>query len=322
MSSTIKVAAIQAEPCWNDLKGSVAKTIRLIQEAAGNGAKVVGFPEIFIPGYPWTIWANSPVSNAGFMNEYFHNSLEKESDEMEEIKAAVREAGVFVVLGYSERYRGSLYISQSFIDENGTIVGHRRKIKPTHVERAYWGDGQAESLKAVVPSSFGNIGGLNCWEHTQPLLRYYQYSQNLDIQVSSWPLCWDPLEGQPWPYHLTPPACNRFSQVMAMEGACFVLVCSQVLTEAGKASTRLEDFDYARCPGGGFSMIYGPDGSELCKPLEPGEEGILYANVDLKMRGMMQQNLDLVGHYSRPDLLSLRVQTEAAVPVEMKKASD
>ncbi|WAO87212.1 Nitrilase [Fusarium falciforme] len=210
MLSPIKVAATQAEPCWNDLKGSVAKTTRLIQEAAGNGAKVIGFPGIFISGYPWTIWANSPVSNAGFMNEYFHNSLEKESEEMEEIKTA------------------------SFIDETGTIVGHRRKIKPTHVERAYWGDGQAESIKAVVPSSFGNIGGLNCWEHTQPLLRYYQYSQNLDIQVFSWPLCWDPLEGQPWPYHLTPPACNRFSQVMAMEGACFVLVCSQVLTEAGK----------------------------------------------------------------------------------------
>ncbi|KAF4958999.1 hypothetical protein FSARC_10868 [Fusarium sarcochroum] len=298
--SKCKVAAIQAEPCWNDLKGSVAKTIGLIQEAAGKGANVIGFPEIFIPGYPWTIWANSPVSNAGFMSEYFNNSLEKESEEMEEIKAAVRDAG-------------------SFIDETGTIILHRRKIKPTHVERAYWGDGQADSIKAVAPSSFGNIGGLNCWEHTQPLLRYYQYSQNLDIQVSSWPLCWDALEGQPWPYHLTPPACNRFSQVMAMEGACFVLVCSQVLTEAGKASTRIENFDYARAPGGGFSMIYGPDGTELCKPLGPGEEGILYADVDLAFRAMMQQNLDLVGHYSRPDLLSLQVTTEAAVPVHFKK---
>ncbi|KLO97816.1 probable amidohydrolase [Fusarium fujikuroi] len=318
MPSKCKVAAIQAEPCWNDLKGSIAKTIGLIQEAAGKGANVIGFPEIFIPGYPWAIWANSPVSNAAFMSEYFANSLEKESEEMEQIKKAVREAGVFIVLGYSERYQGTLYISQSFIDETGTIVLHRRKIKPTHVERAYWGDGQADSVKAVAPSSFGNIGGLNCWEHTQPLLRYYQYSQNLDIQVSSWPLCWDALEGQPWPYHLTPPACNRFSQVMAMEGACFVLVCSQVLTEDSKAKTGLEKFDYARAPGGGFSMIYGPDGSELCKPLGPGEEGILYADVDLSFRAMMQQNLDLMGHYARPDLLSLNVTTETAVPVRYK----
>ncbi|KAJ4191120.1 hypothetical protein NW767_011155 [Fusarium falciforme] len=106
-----------------------------------------------------------------------------------------------------------------------------------------------------------------------------------------------------------------------MEGACFVLVCSQVLTEAGETSIRLENFDYAQCPGGGFSMIYGPDGSELCKPLEPGQEGILDADVDLKMRAMMQQNLDLLGHYSRPDLLSLRVQTKPALPVELKESS-
>ncbi|KAM5347673.1 hypothetical protein ACJ41O_007497 [Fusarium nematophilum] len=306
---TVKIAAVQAEPAWNDLQGGVAKVISLIQQASSNGANVICFPEAFIPGYP---------CNAPFMNEYFHNSLERESEEMEQIKTAAREAGVFVVLGYSERYRGSLYIAQSFIDESGTIVHHRRKIKPTHVERAYWGDGQADSLKAVVPSSFGNIGGLNCWEHTQPLLRYYQYSQGLDLHVSSWPLCWDPLKGQPWPFHLTPSACNRFSQVTAMEGACFVMVCSQVLTEEGKQKTRLEGFDYAR-PGGGFSMIYGPDGAELCEPLGDGEEGIVFAEVDLAWRAMAQQNLDLVGHYSRPDLLSLQVTKEAALPVRYKE---
>lgn len=266
-----------------------------------------------------TIWANSTVSNAGFMNEYFHNSLQKDSEEMEKIQAAVREAGVFVVLGYSERYKGSLYIAQSFIDETGTIVHHRRKIKPTSVERAYWGDGQADALKAVTPSNWGNIGGLCCWEHTQPLMRYYQYSQNLDIQIASWPLCWDPLPGQPWPYHLTPPACNRFSQVMAMEGACFVLVCSAVLSEEGKQKTRLAGFDYARTPGGGFSMIYGPDGSELVEPLDPGKEGILYADIDLDFRIMAQQSLDVVGHYSRPDLLGLRVTEETPERVQFVK---
>ena len=106
-----------------------------------------------------------------------------------------------------------------------------------------------------------------------------------------------------------------------MEGACFVLVCSQVLTEESKAKTRLEGFDYARCPGGGFSSIYGPDGTELTKPLDPGVEGIVYADVDLAYRAMAQQNLDLVGHYSRPDLLSLRVTEEAALPVRLIKPS-
>ncbi|KAI8653757.1 hypothetical protein LRP88_00503 [Fusarium phalaenopsidis] len=321
-SSKIKVAAVQAEPVWNDLQGGVEKVISLIKEAGSNGANVVGFPEVFIPGYPWSIWQNSVFDNVPFMNEYFDNSLERESKEMDRIRAAVREAGVFVVLGYSERYRGTLYIAQSFIDPTGTIVHHRRKIKPTHVERAYWGDGQADSLKGVVDSQFGKIGGLNCWEHTQPLLRYYQYSQDVDIHVASWPLIWEPPEGKPWAYHISGSASNKFSQVMAMEGACFVMTCTEVLSEKGKANTKLAEMgsgSWGKTPGGGFTMIYGPDGSELSEPLDPGAEGIVYAEIDLADRAKAKQNLDVVGHYSRPDLLSLNVTGTAALPVRLNK---
>ncbi|KAH6884117.1 carbon-nitrogen hydrolase [Thelonectria olida] len=322
MSPKLKIAAVQAEPVWNDLQGGVDKVISYIKEAGANGANVVGFPEVFIPGYPWSIWQNSVFDNVPFMNEYFENSLEKESKEMESIQAAVREAGVFVVLGYSERFRGSLYIAQSFIDPTGTIVHHRRKIKPTHVERAYWGDGQADSLKAVVDSPFGKIGGLNCWEHTQPLLRYYQYSQDVDIHVASWPLIWEAPEGKPWPYHITGTASNKFSQVMAMEGACFVMTCTEVLSEKGKANTLLSEFtsgSWGKVPGGGFTMIYGPDGAELTEPLDPGAEGIVYAEIDLADRAKAKQNLDVVGHYSRPDLLSLNVTSNAATPVHFSE---
>ncbi|KAH7157255.1 carbon-nitrogen hydrolase [Dactylonectria estremocensis] len=320
MSSKIKIAAVQAEPVWNNLQGGVDKVISLIKEAGSNGANVVGFPEVFIPGYPWSIWEKSVFDNLSFMNEYFENSLQKESKEMDQIKAAVREAGVFIVLGYSERYQGSLYIAQSFIDPTGTIVHHRRKIKPTHVERAYWGDSQAESLQGVVQSQFGKIGGLNCWEHSQPLLRYYQYSQDVDIHVASWPLIWEKTEGQPWPYHITGSASNKFSQVMAMEGACFVMTCTEILTPEGKAKTGLAGMgngtdEWGKAPGGGFTMIYGPDGSELCEPLDPGVEAISYAEIDLSDRAKAKQNLDVVGHYSRPDLLSLRVTSKAAAPV-------
>ncbi|KAB8202981.1 carbon-nitrogen hydrolase [Aspergillus parasiticus] len=312
MTSKVKVAAIQAEPVWNDLQGGVSKVISLIKDAAKNGANVVGFPEVFIPGYPWSIWTNSAIENVSFMNEYFENSMERESEEMERIKVAVREAGVFVVLGYSERYRGSLYIAQSFIDPTGTIVHHRRKIKPTHVERSYWGDGQADSLKTVAPSAFGNIGGLNCWEHTQPLLRYYEYAQNVDIHVASWPCMWNVPS---WTYHTSDEANSRFSQVMAMEGACFVLVCTQIQTPEGKVRSKLPDFDWMKLPGGGFTVIFGPDGAPLTEPLDPGVEAIVYADIDLKDRIKAKQNLDIVGHSSRPDLLSLRVTTEAAAPI-------
>lgn len=250
---------------------------------------------------------------------------------MDRIREAVREAGIFVVLGYSERYNGSIYIARvyisliletpcwgnsrglttilhSFGDHSGTIVHHRRKIKPTHVERAYYGDGQSDSLTTTVQTPFGNVSGLNCWEQSQPLLRYYTCWQDPDIHASSWPLIWDmPPNGAPWQWHITPDGCSRFSQVLAMEGACFVVVATQILTEKNRKKCLLEGYEYARTPGGGFSMIYGPDGAELVRSLASGEEGILYADVDVSRRALAKHNLDTVGHYSRPDLLSLRV---------------
>ncbi|KAI5358806.1 putative nitrilase/cyanide hydratase, carbon-nitrogen hydrolase [Septoria linicola] len=315
----VRVAAIQAEPVWNDLEGGVNKSIALIEEAAAGGANVLGFPEVFIPGYPWSIWANSVLDCAAFMDEYYRNSLEKDSPQMDRIRAAVKKAKMFVVLGYSERCRGSIYIAQSFIDPTGTIVHHRRKIKPTHVERAYFGDGQADSLKSVVPSAFGKIGGLNCWEHSQTLLRYYEYAQDVDIHVASWPLIWD--EQVPgWQYHITSEMNARLSQVMAMEGATFVILSSQILkNESGRERCQLVGFKYAKTPGGGFSRIFGPDGQELVKHLDPGEEGLLFADVDLNKKALAKHNLDIVGHYSRPDLLSLRVTDEASWQVHFWK---
>jgi nitrilase len=108
------------------------------------------------------------TGNVEMIHSYMANSLKKDSPEMRRIQSAIKEAGMFVVLGYSERDGASLYMAQSFISPEGEVVHHRRKIKPTHVERTLWGDGQADSLKTVVDSPFGRIGGLNCWEHLQP----------------------------------------------------------------------------------------------------------------------------------------------------------
>lgn len=170
-------------------------------------------------------------------------------------------------------------------------------------------------MTTVVPTPFGNVGGLNCWEHTQTLLRYYEYSQDVEIHVSSWPLIWDKTEGMDWPGHLSSDICGIMSQNMAIEGACFVMICSQIMTEANKEKNGLADFEYAKCPGGGFSMIYSPFGERLVKAIGAGVEGILYADVDLDQKRLAQRNLDVVGHYSRPDQLSLRVNTYEAKPV-------
>ena len=160
------------------------------------------------------------------------NSLNRHSPEMDRITSAVKEAGIFVVLGYSECDAGSLYIAQSFISPKGEIVLHRRKIKPTHVERAVWGDGQADSLQTVVDSPFGKIGALNCWEHLQPLLRYYEYSQGVQIHVAGWPPMFPmPEENVKWQFSETNQGSLLASQFLAIEGQAFVLVATQVLTE-------------------------------------------------------------------------------------------
>ncbi|MCJ1379619.1 hypothetical protein MMC17_002721 [Xylographa soralifera] len=242
------------------------------------------------------------------------NSLVRESEEMNRIKAAVRAAGIFVVLGYSERDGTSLYIAQSFISVDGDIVLHRRKIKPTHVERAVWGEGQADSLQSVVNSPFGRIGGLNCWEHLQPLLRFYEYTQGVQIHIAGWP----PMFPMPdektvkWPFHETDKGNLLTCQFLAIEGQTFVLVATQVLTEPNLKKLNLLGSKICQTPGGGFSMIFGPDGKPLVEAFPAGEEGILQADIDLRDIDYAKAMIDTVGHYSRPDLLSLQVNSKAA----------
>jgi nitrilase len=167
------------------------------------------------------------------------NSLSSNSPEMDAIKAAVKEAGILVVLGYSERDGGSLYMAQSTISPQGIIVSHRRKIKPTHVERTIWGEGQAESLKSVVDTPFGKVGALCCFEHYQPLLRYYQYSQGEQIHVAAWPPFFEAPKGSKWAFQGSPTASLLASRFMALEGQMFVIVSTQVVKENNLDSMHL-----------------------------------------------------------------------------------
>jgi nitrilase len=179
------------------------------------------------------MWTSPVINNAGWVHEYMGNSMSRDSPQMKRIQAAVKKAGMVVVLGYSERDGASLYMGQSFISHEGEILHHRRKIKPTHVERTIWGDGQAESLKTVVDTKFGKIGALNCWEHLQPLLRYHEYAQGVQIHIASWPAEFEMPDPDKiaWLYHETGEASYRASQFMAIEGCTFVAVSSQILTE-------------------------------------------------------------------------------------------
>lgn len=175
------------------------------------------------------------------VHKYMANSLSRSSPEMAAILAAVKAAGIFVVLGYSERDGNSLYMAQSSISPEGIIVSHRRKIKPTHIERTIWGEGQASSLKSVVDTPFGKVGGLCCFEHYQPLLRYYQYSQGVQIHVAAWPPFFE-VEGESeWAFQGSPTASLLASRFMALEGQAFVIVSTQVVKDENLESMHLRE---------------------------------------------------------------------------------
>ncbi|KII92786.1 hypothetical protein PLICRDRAFT_172837 [Plicaturopsis crispa FD-325 SS-3] len=314
------VAAVQAEPAWLDLEGSVQKTISIIDEAASNGAKIIGFPEVFIPGYPWTPWANDFITTKEVLKQYQANSLPLQSPEMDRIREAVKKAGVTIVLGFSERDAGSLYIAQVTIGNDGQILNHRHKIKPTHYEKTIFGDGRAQSIYNVVQTQYGRLGSLNCWEHIQPALKAHFYSQNPQIFVGGWwPAFPAGINGAP--YIISGEASARMTQLVAMEGACFGLTGCQIVSPAGAEKMKLTNFPWAVFPGGGFSQIYGPDGSTLAKA-EPDVETILYANISLDKIDEVKLIADPMGNYSRHDLLHVVANGKNWVPVVYRNEPD
>ncbi|KAJ7117605.1 carbon-nitrogen hydrolase [Mycena epipterygia] len=303
----MKVAAIQAEPAWWDLKAGVAKTISLLKEAASNGAELVGFPESFIPGYPMSIWAQP--FNPIFLAKFQQNCLSVQSNEFKEIRDAAMEAGVWVVLGFTELDGASMYASQAIINSEGAVVLHRRKLKATGQERTIWGDAPADSLQSAVKGPGGAIiGGLMCWEHLQPLLRFHHYSLGVQVHVSSWPYCDSIANGAPPQF--SSDAQSLQAKFAALEGQMFVISSTQIISSKNAELCGVKGVqNWEMLFGGGFAAIYGPDGTQITPPTKPDEEIILYADIDLDAIKMAKLTADPVGHYSRPDLLSLHVNT-------------
>jgi nitrilase len=128
----LRVAAVQAAPAFLDIDATIDKTIRLMQQAAKQGVKLIAFPETWIPGYPWWIWLSAPAFGMQFVQRYSDNSLVVGSGEFDRLAAAAKEFGMYLSVGYSERAGGSLYIAQALFDDQGRVLKTRRKLKPTH----------------------------------------------------------------------------------------------------------------------------------------------------------------------------------------------
>jgi len=308
-----RLAAVQAAPVFLDRDATIAKGVALIEEAARSGAQLVGFPETWIPGYPWWIWLGSPAWGMQFVPRYHESSLVVASPEAQRLAGAARENDIHVVMGYSEKAGGSLYMGQMLIRRDGEVVAARRKLKPTHVERSVFGEGDGSDL-AVHDLDLGKVGGLCCWEHLQPLTKYAMYSQGEEIHVASWP-SFSLYRGMA--YALGPELNTAASQMYAAEGQCFVIAASATVSqEMVDLLCDTPDKRELLRPGGGFSMIFGPDGAPLCEPLPEVEEGILYADCDTAMIAVAKSAADPVGHYSRPDVTRLLFNPAPAPRVE------
>ncbi len=298
----VRVAAVQAEPRWLDLDAGVAQVEDLIAEAAGNGAQLVTFGETFIPGYPWWIWLDAPAAGMQFVPRYAANSMTRDGEHMRRIAAAAGRHGVHVVLGFAEKAGGSLYMAQAFIDDTGSVIAVRRKLKPTHVERSVFGEGDGSDVQ-VHDTALGRLGALNCWEHFQPLTKYAMYSMGEQIHVGAWP-SFSLYRGAAMA--LGPEVNTAASRVYAVEGQTFVVApCSTVGQAAQDLFVDTETKAQLLRIGGGFARIYGPEGTELAEPLAEDEDGILYADLDFSLIAIAKSAADPVGHYSRPDVLRL-----------------
>ena len=297
----MRVAAIQHAPVYLDRDATLAKVVALVEEAANEGADLVAFPETYVAGYPsWADFTDAasfdnPVQKAAFA-QYVASAVDVGRGDLDSVIAASAETGAFVYLGIVERAPsgGSVYATLAAIHPTDGLVGTHRKLKPTYGERLMWADGDGHGLRAH-PFGGTTVSGLNCWENWMPLARTALYAQGTQVHIATWP-------GSP---ELT----RDISRFVAMEGRVFVVSSGAVLREEHLPADlavrdAMADAHHRYASGG--SIIVAPDGTVLAEA-DKHAETIIYADLDLAEVGKARQNFDPTGHYSRPDVLELRV---------------
>jgi len=297
-------AVVQAAPVFLDLEASIDKADTLIAEAAGQGASLVVFPELWLPGYPWWIWLDGPAwaMRNGYDLRYREQALVYGSPQALRLAESARRHRVTVIMGLVEREAGTLYIAQWAIGPDGKTLGTRRKLKPGAIERATFGEGGATDLQ-VWSTTAGKLGALCCAEHRHPLFRYALQQQGEQVHVAAWPSF---SVYQPFATGVSASTNLTLSRSYAAEAGCYVLAACSVLPEATCAA--LCDTDAKRqwlAPGGGHSQIFGPDGSPLCEPLGEHTEGLLYATITHDRILAAKGAYDGIGHSHRPDVVGL-----------------
>jgi len=303
----LRVAVAQAAPVFLDREATTEKACQLIREAGRMGARVVGFPEGFIPGHP--LWYHFyPATDPRSMElaaRLFENAVEIPSETTAALGAAAREAGVYVVMGLCERRPGTfgtLYNTQLFIGPDGSILGKHQKLTPTLGERLVHMGGSGETLR-TFPTDFGRIAGLICGESSNPLIVFALIAEYPHLIVVSWPNRF-PKQGM-----TCPERALVVGRALALTSKAFIMNCCGVMTDEIRELLVYTEEDRAilwdeRSSGG--SCIIAPNGSVIAGPMG-NEEGILWADIDLNACVVEKLRHDYAGHYNRPDVFQLRI---------------
>ena len=292
--SSFTVAAVQATPVILDRRATLTVVIDELASAAAGGADLVVFPESFVPCYPDWAWRTSPWSDRGWYDRFASEAVDLEGDDLDDVCAAASEAGVWVALGVTERVRsGTLYNTVAYIDREGHLAGRHRKLVPTGAERLVWAQGQRDLL-TVIDMDGVRVGSLICWENYMPLARTAMYEQGIDLLLSP---TWD--NSDEWVPTL---------RHIAKEGGVFVVGVSACIRGSdvprelpGADEIYGGDDDW---PSKGNTTIVAPGGAVLAGPLI-GERGVVTASLDLGDIASARRRFDPVGHYARPDVVSL-----------------
>ncbi|OPA90895.1 aliphatic nitrilase [Pseudomonas fluorescens] len=315
-----KAAAVQTAPVFLDTDATVDKVIRLIEEAAGNGAQLVAFPEVFVAGYPYWSWIGNPIEGSPWFEKLVRSAIEIPGPEISKIAQAAARHRINVVVGVNERSSkgiGTLYNTLVTISDEGRILGRHRKLVPTWAEKLTWAPGDASALR-VHDTSIGPLGSLACGENTNTLARFALIAEGELVHVASY----ISLPVAPPEYDMAE-AIKVRAAAHSFEGKLFTVVsCSTVSEEIIQALER--DFPKARelltRRNSAFSGILGPDGRVIGQPLID-EEGIVYADIDLSRCIQPRQMHDISGHYNRFDIFDLRVNRRPLQSARFEDAS-
>ncbi len=304
----VNAAVVQAAPVVFDTPRTLAKLEDLARDAAAQSADIVVFPEAFVGGYPKgldfgaRLGTRSPEGRDDFLR-YYDSAIAVPGPEADQIAQAARLNGIHLVVGVIERDGGTLYCTALMYGPDGNLLGKHRKLMPTALERLVWGFGDGSTIP-VVESAVGRIGSVICWENYMPLLRMAMYAQGIEL-------------------YCAPTVDDRDTwlptmRTIALEGRCFVLSACQYLTrgDCPPAYNAFQGDDPATVLIRGGSCIVDPLGNVLVEPDFTGET-IKLAELDRTAITRGKYDLDVVGHYARPDIFNLTVDTRPKSAVQL-----